>query len=441
MIAQAMVVTTTLLWGGAARGDEQRWPTPERPVSAIVERPAKTQLLACSFRESVCVHADRAAFRSLDSAAVTETLRVAEHALQALRALGLPGPRDDGDLGGNHAFDLYLLKTASTASSYADPRLTTTSVDQTSAFAILPADPPGPRCAAASGLTRALAQGVLLGLDAAQHSGTLALHSSYLASLISPCHPLEAAAIDRFQRTPELALTVGHPDRFEGTMLLSSYLDATYGVGKPGAVMSGLIATSTQHTPAVATHWRNEPDIFDALREVLPRRGEQFGDLLTDFAVARAFVGSRSDGAHLPDTERFGDLGRVRFEWSVGYDSLPRRVGPLRPVQPTGATYLWLDLAKAEPHSGVLFVAEWEESFVFQWCLVRVDAEGREIGRSTIGGVFGKHLAQQTINDLGDAAGLLIVGTSLGNDDRSNPFDPDVGPPREAAYEVTLHAR
>ena len=89
----------------------------------------------------------------------------------------------------------------------------------------------------------------------------------------------------------------------------------------------------------------------------------------------------------------------------------------------------------------MLFIAEWEESFVFQWCLVRVDAQGREIGRSDVGGVFGKNLVQLTINDLGEAAGLLIVGTSLGQDDRSKPYDPDLGPPREAAYEVTLHAR
>jgi hypothetical protein len=224
-------------------------------------------------------------------------------------------------------------------------------------------------------------------------------------------------------------------------MLLSAYLDATFGVGMPAAVMTGLIATSGQRTPPKATHWTNEPDIFDALRNVLPTRGKQLGEMLVDFAVSRAFVGSRSDGAHLPDTERFGDLGRVRFEWSVPYESLPRRLGPLRPVQPTGATYLWLDLSKAKPASGVLFIAEWEESFVFQWSLVRVDGGGREIGRANVGGVFGQNLVQLTINDLGEAAGLLIVGTSLGHDDRSHPFDPDDGTPRAAAYEVTLHAR
>ncbi|MBW2453296.1 MAG: hypothetical protein JRI68_02245 [Deltaproteobacteria bacterium] len=414
---------------------------PGRPVDGSVDRPADAQRLACSFHEPVCVHASPSTAGAVSPATVADTLSVAEGVLGGLRALGLPPPLGDGALGGSADLDIYLAATGSGTAAHADSRVSTASLDRTSAFVIAPARVAGPECGTAAGLARGLSQAVLLGLDAAQHEGTLALHSSYLASLLTPCHALEAAAVDQFQRTPQRSLTSGRRDRHGGAMLLSAYLDSAYGMGTPGAVMSGLIATSGQQSPPEATHWSNEPDVFDALREVLPSRGKQLGEMLVDFAVARAFVGNRSDGAHLSDTERFGDLGRVRFEWSIPYDTLPRRVGPLRPVEPSGATYLWLDLTKAKPHSGVLFIAEWEESFVFQWCLVRVDAEGREIGRSNLGGVFGKNLVQLTLNDLGEAAGLLMVGTSLGNDDRSNAFDPDVGPPREAAYEVTLHAR
>ena len=34
--------------------------------------------------------------------------------------------------------------------------------------------------------------------------------------------------------------------------------------------------------------------------------------------------GSRSDGMHMTGTERFGDFGRVRFEWAIPFTSLPR---------------------------------------------------------------------------------------------------------------------
>ena len=70
--------------------------------------------------------------------------------------------------------------------------------------------------------------------------------------------------------------------------------------------------------------------------------------------------------------------------------------------------------------------------------MVRVDAKGRELGRLNAGGVFGKDSAQLTVETLGDAAGLLVVGTSLGDDDRQNAFDPDrvLG---ESSFELTLH--
>ena len=91
----------------------------------------------------------------------------------------------------------------------------------------------------------------------------------------------------------------------------------------------GLLALATQRTPAGAWDYKNEPDIFDILRATMRDRGSNLENLLLDFAVARAFVGSRSDGGHLGDVTRFGDAGRVRFEWAVPFASLPRRLAPL----------------------------------------------------------------------------------------------------------------
>src|SRR6185503_5114193 len=194
-----------------------------------------------------------------------------------------------------------------------------------------------------------------------------------------------------------------------------------------------LLAAGGQHREGAL---RDEPDVYDVLRRILPPQGKRLGDVLVDFAAARAFLGSRADGDHLPDSERFGDFGRPRFEWSVGYETLPRRLGPARPIEASGATYVWLDLAKAPSGAGLVVDLQWEEAVVFQWALVRVDGEGREIGRHEIGGVFGNAQAQLTIEDLSGVAGVLVVGTNLGGDDRSNPDDPDEGAPWEAGYEL-----
>jgi hypothetical protein len=131
----------------------------------------------------------------------------------------------------------------------------------------------------------------------------------------------------------------------------------------------------------------------------------------------------------------------VRFEWALGYDSLPRRLAPLRPVAATGSTYLYLELGAPTPGRGLLMVADWEENFVFQWTLVRLDASGRGLGRVTSPAVWGNTQAQLTLDDLADTGAVLVVGSLLGGDDRSHPYDPDDGAAREAAYTVTLHPR
>ena len=87
--------------------------------------------------------------------------------------------------------------------------------------------------------------------------------------------------------------------------------------------MPGLLAVAAQRTPAGAWEWSNEPDIFDALRARMKARAGTLDELLLDFAVARAFVGSRSDGRTSPTSRASATLGRVRFEWAVPFAVAP----------------------------------------------------------------------------------------------------------------------
>lgn len=410
--------------------------TGERSLTPSQPRPPTSETVACSFAEPVCVHLGD---QSPRRAAVT--LGAAEDALAALRGLGLRPPLGDGSLGGNSAFDLYYSTDVEGAAAHPQARGLDSEVDRVAAFGILPVHRRGPPCAERSDVARVLVQAALLRLDAAVHEGVLALQSSYLASIIAPCAPLEALAVDRVQRAPERPLTEGSRDRMHGHLLWSAFLDESYGDGDLGAILTRTIAASSQLTPPGTDTWINEPDVFDTLRAILPARGQQLADMLGAYAVARAFVGSRSDGKHIPDTARFGSLGRVRFEWSIDAASLPRRVAPARPVHPTGASYVWLDLPLPKRPARIVLAAQWEESFVFSWVAVRVDAQGREIGRQVAGGVFGHNNARITIEQIEDeCVGVLIVGASAGNDDRSQPFDPDRGPALAAAYELSLFA-
>lgn len=359
----------------------------------------------------------------------------AERALDELARLGLPAPLPDGGAGGSFALDLYLERGAGAA---AYPDLPAPGAfDRASAFARIGVDG-GPACATASAVTRALAQGILLGLDRAIHEGVMAMHSSYLASVVSPCPAVELAAIDAVQRRPERAITDAPRDEPSGALLFPWLLDVAYGRGAPGSVGSALLAIAAQPRPGDLLVTQNEPDWFDALREVLPPRGTSLGDLLLTHAVARAFVGSRSDGAHLPGSAWVGDFGRVRFDWSIDHRSLPRRLAPARPIAPTGSAYIWLDLREGA-RGGVRIIADWETQHAFSWSFVEVDAEGKALAAHEASAIFGRDRADVTITDLGQASGLLVVGTHLGNDDRSRPFDPDRGPPRVASFELTIH--
>jgi hypothetical protein len=430
-VSRALCLACALSWTAPLAAQASEDPYQRRVIPAL-SRPADAKLRACSFREPACVHT----VGKVPIAHVLPALSALENAVRGLRALGLEPPRDGG-AGSNQAFDLYLVPSGG-AAAWSEPRLYGRGLDRINAFGVAAVD--GLRgCALASEVARVSAQAALLDLDAAISEGTLAMQSSHLASLIAPCAELEAAALDRFQRGPELALTQGSRERFEGSMLFSSYLDQEHGKDQPAGVMTGLVALGTQATPDNATYWNNEPDVFDLLRRFLPASDLTLGDVLADFAVARAFVGSRSDGQHLGDTERFGLFGRVRFDWAVPYASLPRRLAPRAPIQPTGSTYVWVDTSKAAADRGLVADIQWETSFVYQWSAVRVDREGRELGRMTSGGVFGKDRAQLTVESLNGAAGLLLVGVSLGHDDRSSAFDPESGAPREAGYELTLH--
>ena len=126
-----------------------------------------------------------------------------------------------------------------------------------------------------------------------------------------------------------------------------SVLQTHYGVPGSLDLLHALWVHSQQRTAVRTERYVNRPDFIDVLRSLQKDRGEPFGDLLLEYAIARAFVGDRDDGIHMPDSTWLGRAGRVRFNTSFSYSKLPQWIRPVRPIEPTGATYLWLDLRDA----------------------------------------------------------------------------------------------
>ncbi len=412
-------------------------------------RPRHARFGGCSLIEPVCLHGtagvdarveaggDRRGDVGLDSEIAARTLAAAERAYAGLRALGLPPPLLDGRLGPTSGVDVYLDPEAHGARAVDDPVTLGLGRDAASAFVIVRPRGRGASCALEHDVTRGLVQASLLGIDAATHDATLAAASSQLASLLAPCAPVELEAVDTWQRRPELAQSRAPAHDATGAVLWPEFLDATYGLGKPGLLLPSLVAIGSQRTPLDAPVWLDEPDDYDVLQRLLTARGTNLEDALLDFSIARAFVGSRSDEAHLTDVARYGDLGRVRIDWSVALASLPRRLR-LRELEPTGAAYVWLSLDGATTADRLTVVAECEVSFAVRGALVTIDAEGRELGRH-VAGRFGVSTMQMSLERLDQAKSVLVVVASLGRDDRARPFDPDDGEPREVACELTLH--
>ncbi len=146
--------------------------------------------------------------------------------------------------------------------------------------------------------------------------------STYLASLAAECPLADLAAVDDFQRSPSAPHRRSRR-RALGLAPLSLVPRRRLRPGHPARVITTLISVAAQHTAPGSFAWNNEPDLFDTLRRNMKARESTLDALLLDFSIARAFIGSRSDGMHMTGTERFGDFGRVRFEWSVPLTSLP----------------------------------------------------------------------------------------------------------------------
>jgi len=351
------------------------------------------------------------------------------------RVLGLPGPLPDDDRGGGPALDVYLAPEEAGVRTEVDAWDLGIRLDRASAFCVA-----GTRDYAISReATLCVAEAIALRLDASETPFSRRALATDLWLAVGTPTGEDLRALDDFQAHPELA-TVGRERsrRAEGSALWLEYLNTTKGGRDPASVSLAAFILSSGEKSIVDLRLNNEPDTVDVLRSNFGATPSDFARLLGDFAVRRAFVGSRDTQGFFPQLRWTSDAGRVRFEWSIPFSSLPRTLAPSRPVEPTGSTYLWVSLDGASPRGALAFVADWEPPVAFKWTLTVVASDGKAL--HTIDVPFlerGTHV-ERTLSDLEGGVGVLISGTNLGGIGPTYPFDPDFEPFEPHSYAVYL---
>jgi hypothetical protein len=419
-----------LLFGAGEEPPEPRVETdPRLPVGAEIVTRSRPQgeHPACSFRAPVCVHPSS----GLDPGTTLSALDALESAYERLvRALGLPAPLSDDGRGGSDALDLYLVKGDRAALGFERVRVVGEALhfggfDRASAFCIAS---PDPGILAERAATLCVGEAIALRLDPAETPHIRRAFATELWWLVGAPTSLDFEAVAAVQGAPHRAVVERDLSaRSEGSALFFDFLELSLGTGDPGTLSSALLSASAQVTPKDAASWHNEPDTFDVLRHTLDESEHQVALLLGNLAVARAFGGDRDDGQHPLVLEWAGAFGAPALDWVIPFSKLPKRVR-LTPVEPTGAAYVRLDMDGATAGKTLAFQAEWEPPAEFRWQLVKIDADGNEMGRLDVPFQERQTTVEARMVDLSGVAAVLAVGAHLERVDLEHPFDPDVAP-------------
>jgi len=386
------------------------------PAVEYAARPASTSQRACSSRIPVCVHT-----RALeDGPAAMAALAAFERTWPTLtQTLGAPAPDPDPD---TLAYDVFVAPEPELVETYLEARDVRSNVDRGRAFTrVDPSVRPG--CRLDARVATAIARASLFRVAPATDAGSAVAQTHYLAELAVPCATaLSSDAVATFQANADAALTDTRLGRrfSQGAATFWNRLEWAFG-RQPGGLVTTTWALHPTTTPVGARAWTNEPDTFDVLRASFKgalSTGSTIADLWLDFGVARAFFGS---AVHAPELRTHGV--DVPLAWDIPWPTKPRRLAPRVPVAPTGASYVLVRHAGASPGARLRVEIDWEEHALFRWAFVKLDADGREMGRVVVPTRERATSAQMTLAALDGIDRVLLVGVNAG--DPAYAFDPD----------------
>ena len=415
-----------LLFGGGPR--TIRPPVeidPQLPKGAAIaaqrERPHSIGA-ACSARLPVC--AQRGPGSS--AAQALRALQALELAYERLvLASRLPAPIPDDGHGGSDALDWYLSADARELSTERDA-LSLGTLDRAAAFCS--SGESDDAWSLERSATLCVAEAIAKRLDPGEAPAIQRAFASELWLSTGSIGSLDVQAVDDAQAHPERAIAARSAEPSAAATLLFEFLESARSSQPSGALVTSLLAAAASSTPAGAFEWNNEPDVFDVLRHSLDEDTGKFATLLSDYAVSRAFLGDRDDGTHPPFLEWAGAFARPRYDWTIKFSSLPRRVRASRPIEPTGIELIWVDMDEVPIGVSLGFESEWEAPVSFKWRLISVDDQGREMARVDVPFQERGRSSEGRVVNLTGVRAVLAIGINMGGVDLAHPFDPDQDP-------------
>ena len=384
------------------------------------ERPRSTGA-ACSESQPVCVQRGP----GVSAEQVLRALHALELAYERMQALALPAPLADDGGGGSDALDWYLDASAGDLVTERDA-LRLGALDRAAAFCVSRAgdDPLLVERAATLCLGEALAKR----FDPGETPAIQRAFATELWWLTGTISALDVQLIDDAQAHPELAIAARSAEPNGGAALLLDYLERARSAQSSGALVTSLLSAAASSTRGGAFNWNNEPDVFDVLRHSLDEETGKMATLLSEYAVSRAFLGDRDDGARPPLAQWAGAFGRARYDWTIKFSSLPRRVRASRPIEPTGIELIWVDLDEVPIGVSLGFESEWEAPVAFKWRLISLDDTGQEMARVDVPFQERGRSAEGRVVNLTGVRAVLAIGVNMGGVDLAHPFDPDIDP-------------
>jgi hypothetical protein len=397
----------------SAQGKQPSVPYPEdaRPV---------LPLILCSIEQPLCVHA--APEQAADAAAWLVEL---EDATAIVAALGFPVPPPDAGRGGTFDLDAYLAppSSAELEVTEAAPRRASGEVDGPTGASLLdgatayarvdPGVVPGQRAACA---VEAIAEAGLRGQDPSESrlaSGAVASFVAYLATGSYGC----VDRIEVVQLAPEQGLARSDADALT-TLQLALLLISKRHDGGDGAFIRDVWQLARQKSPQVDA-MRVSPSFFEALDRALKNSGESLDQIAEEVGVARYFAtrGDRDGGrSALPALPASTSVPIVSIE---PYAELPAHLPVHEPLLgPLGSAYARIDTSSAPPGSRLDVWLRYDLGPKLVLTAVRLDADGREVGRMT---APARKVPQSFLPielEAGTASVLLVV-TALADDLRT----------------------
>jgi hypothetical protein len=403
------------------------------PFAAQRERPHSVGA-ACSARQPVCVQRGEGS----SAAQVLRALQALELAYEKLvLASKLPAPLPDDARGGSDALDWYLIGDGSELAAERDA-VRLGALDRAAAFCV--SGTSDDQLSLERNATLCIGEAIAKRLDPGEAPAIQRAFATELWWLTGSIGSLDVQAVDDAQAQPERAIAGRSAEFSAAAALLFEFLESARSSQPAAGLVTSLLSAAASSTPSGALAWNNEPDVFDVLRHSLDEDTGKVATLLSEYAVSRAFLGDRDDGTHPPFLEWAGAFARPRYDWTIKFSSLPRRVRASRPIEPSGIELIWVDLDEVPIGVSLGFESEWEAPVSFKWRLISLDDQGREMARVDVPFQERGRSSEGRVVNLTGVRAVLAIGINMGGVDLAHPFDPDQDP-FEAASCTAYFAR